>query len=92
MAGFGTFLLGITGPVLKKVMGSLGLGVISYTGLSLVTSQIQSTVTASYATIGGPTLQLLDLLGVGQAFGIVIAAIVARAAYSAFGRVGVLSA
>jgi len=92
MANFGGFLVGISGAVAKRVMLSLGLGVVSYAGLALVAAQVRDMVIAHYGAISGSVLALLNLIGFGQAVGIMLGAILARAAYSAVSRIGVMSA
>lgn len=92
MGNFGAFLVALAGPLARRVMLSLGLGVISFAGLSVVASQVVTAVQDKYATIGGPVLDLLNLIGTGTALGIVLGGIVARAAFAAFSRIGVMSA
>jgi hypothetical protein len=91
MANFGAFLMALVGPLARRVLLSLGLGVISYAGLSLVASQVVDAVRASYNGMTGVVLDLVNLIGFGQAVGIVLGAIVARAALAAVARIGVLS-
>lgn len=90
MANFGSFLLMLAGPIARRVFASLGLGLISYAGLVTVAMQVVDMVTASYNEIGGPVLQLLNMIGFGQSIGIVLGAIVARVSYGAIKRIGVL--
>lgn len=92
MGNFGAFLLGLAGPLARRVFISLGLGVISYAGLALVASQVVTAVQSQYSIIGGPVLALLNLIGAGQAMGIILGAIIARAAFAAVSKIGVMSA
>lgn len=92
MANFGAFLLGLAGPLARRVMLSLGLGVISYAGLLAVASQVSSQITAKYSTLSGSVLDLLNLIGFGQAVGIIIGAVIARAAFGAISKIGAMSA
>lgn len=92
MANFGAFLLGMATPIARKVMAALGLGVVSYGGLVLVAYQVRDAIVSHYGTLSGSVLDLLNLLGAGQAVGIVLGGIIARAAFAAISRIGVLSA
>lgn len=91
MANFGVFLLALVGPLARRVMLSLGLGVVSYMGLTLIAAQVRDAVIANYSQMSGSVLQLLNLIGFGQAVGVLLGAIVARAAFSAVSRIGAMS-
>lgn len=92
MVNFGSFLVALAGPVARRVMLSLGLGVVSYAGLTLVADQVKSAVISNYGNLSGSVLDLLNLIGAGQALGIVMGGIIARAAFAAVSRIGVMSA
>lgn len=92
MGNFGAFLVALAGPVARRVLASLGLGVISYAGLSLVAVQVKDAVIANYGNLSGVVLDLMNLIGFGQAVGILLGAIIARAAFAAISRIGVMSA
>lgn len=91
MSNFGSFLVALAGPVARRVMISLGLGVVSYGGLTLIATQIKDAVIANYSAISGQVFDLLNLIGLGQAIGILIGAIIARVAFAAVSRIGVMS-
>lgn len=92
MGNFGVFLVALAGPVARRVMLSLGLGLVSYAGLALIADQVRDAVLANYGTLSGSVLELLNLIGFGQAVGIVLGGIIARAAFAAVSRIGVMSA
>jgi hypothetical protein len=92
MGNFGAFLIALAGPVARRVLLSLGLGVISYAGLALVAAEVKDYVIASYGGLSGSVLDLLNLIGFGQATGVILGAIIARAAFAAVSRIGVMSA
>lgn len=89
---FGAFLLGLVGPLATRVMIALGLGVISYAGLSLIAEQVRDAIIDKYSLISGSVLDLLNLIGFGEAIGIVLGAIIARAAFAAVSKIGAMSA
>jgi len=91
MANFGVFLVALAGPIARRVLLSLGLGVVSYAGLALIAEQVKPAVVDNYGALSGNVLDLLNLLGAGQAIGIVLGAIIARAAFAAIARIGVMS-
>lgn len=91
MGNFAVFLLGLVTPLARKALVALGLGVVSYAGLTIVANQVRDAVIANYGAISGSVLDLLNLLGAGQALGIILGGIVARAAFAAISRIGVMS-
>lgn len=91
MAFFLPALALAAGPIAKKVLLSLGIGVVTYAALTVVATQIKDAVISNYGGLTGTTLDLLNLIGTGQAIGIVLGGIVARAAFAAVGRLGLLT-
>ena len=91
MANFGVFLVALAGPIARRVLLSLGLGGVRYAGLALIAEQVKTAVVDNYGALSGNVLDLLNLLGAGQAIGIVLGAIIARAAFAAIARIGVMS-
>lgn len=86
------FFLSLAGPLARKVLLALGLGVVSYAGLNLIADQLRDVITEKYSLLSGPVLDLLNLIGFGQAVGIVLGAIIARAAFAAISKIGAMSA
>lgn len=80
MAGFGSFLLGITGPVVKKALTSLGVGVVSYAAISTALNTALDAARAAWGGLSGDTLSLIQMSGMTQALSIVTGALVARVA------------
>jgi Protein of unknown function (DUF2523) len=91
MAFFFPALASAAGPIAKQVLASLGVGVITYAGLSLLVDNITASVQANYGMLPSSAAAIADLLGVGAAFGIILGAIVARVSYAAIGKIGKLS-
>jgi hypothetical protein len=84
----GNILLLIAGPLAIRVLASLGIGFVSFAVLSHIASAVSDNVLNAYQGMSGPVLALATLLGVGQAFGIILGAIIARAAFAAIPRLG----
>lgn len=87
-----TFLAAAVWPLAKKVLASLGIGFLTYEGLTAIGSQVQSAVIVNWGAIGGATIQILSLAGVTTAVGILLSAISAKAALVAIGRIGKVTA
>lgn len=78
MAGLGTFLVAVAGPIAKKVMVSLGFGVASYAAVSAALAAVLSSARGAWGGLGGDALQLIELAGVGVAASIYAGALTAR--------------
>ena len=82
------WLLTLVGPIVKKVLVALGVGVVTYAALNYLGAQIQSAVLSAWAGVGGPILQILSLAGLPECIGITLGAINARIAVLAVSRFG----
>lgn len=72
------FLSGMAGSLAGKVMLALGMSVVSYTALTVLSGQIVSFTQSSYSSISGITLQILNLAGAGQGIAIILSALVTK--------------
>lgn len=85
------FLASAVGPLAKKVLIALGFGVVSYGGLAVLYSSVQSQVVSSFGQLGGATLQIISLAGFPQAVGIILSALAARVALLAAKKLALLA-
>lgn len=88
MAQLGAWLLLLIIPLGKKLLVGLGIGVLTYAGLSAIGTQIQSAIVSSWGGMGTVTLAILSLGGVTQSVGIILSAISARIAFVSIGKFG----
>lgn len=72
----------------KKVLSSLGIGWLSFEGITELASQLKDQFLASWGGIPQDVVNILSMAGFGVAFGVVFGAITYRAVMSAFGRLG----
>lgn len=80
MAGLGTFLVALAGPIAKKVMISLGFGVVSYAAVSVALAAVLSEAKNAWGGLGGEALALIQMAGIGVAASIYAGALTARLA------------
>lgn len=92
MGNLAVFLLSIAVPIVKKVLVALGIGTITYAGLSAMAGVGIGLVQQYWGQVGGTTLQIATLGGIPQAIGIVLGAINARMAMMAYGKLGKVAA
>lgn len=90
-SGFAGLLQGIAGPVVKKALSALGIGVVSYAAITAALSAVQSAVIASYGAMTADVAGILGLAGVGQAIGILLGAMVARISYAQLSKLQILA-
>lgn len=90
-SGFSGLLQSAAGPIAKRVLASLGMGVVSYAAINGALSAVQTAVVGSYGAITGEVAAVLSLAGFGQAIGIVLGAMVARLSYSQLNKLQLIA-
>lgn len=88
MGTLGAFLAAAVGPLAKRVLQALGIGIISYAGLSVALTAVIDSVKSSWSGMSGPVLDLLQLAGFNTAIGIVLGAMVAKLSFTMTERLG----
>lgn len=88
----GAFLENAVGPLAKRVMGALGLGVLSYAAVGLIMQQAIDFAKTQYLGLPSIMLNLAGLAGIGQGLGIIAAAMIFRVTFNAQRKtIGVLN-
>lgn len=72
-------LLDICGSLVGRVLVALGLGVISYTGLSVSLGWLKDRAISSALMLPADVLGMMSTMKVGESISIVTSAIIARA-------------
>lgn len=80
MALFGAFLGAIAGPVAKRALLAIGVGVVSYAAVSTVVGQAIASARDAWGLLAGDTLALMQLAGLNTAASILAGAVTARVA------------
>jgi hypothetical protein len=83
MSALGSFLVAIAGPVVKKALVSIGIGIVSYAAMSAAINAALSAAKTAWAGLGGDALGIIQMAGIGTAISILAGALIARAALSA---------
>lgn len=78
MPSLSSLLGALAAPLAKRVLAGIGIGTITYVGLDAAFGQASGFVKSYYGQIAGDAAQLIALCGVGQALGIILAALSAR--------------
>lgn len=92
LESIGVFLASIIGPGVGRVMGALGLGAISLTGVQITLDQIITHIQSAVGGVTADIVNVLTLAGFNVYIGLVISAymgvITIRTLYGAFKRFG----
>lgn len=89
--GFAGLLQNAAGPIVKKALSALGIGVVSYAALITAMESVKSSLISIYGSISGDIAGLLGLAGFGEAIGIILGAMMARVTYMQISRLQVLA-
>lgn len=80
----GSFFLALTGPILWKVLSSLGMGILTYVGVDAAVSAALSTAQSNWGQLGGTAAQLVGLSGANTALSVIAGGVTARVSFMAF--------
>lgn len=76
------------GALAKKVLSALGIGWVSFNGISQLAEQAKESVLNAWGGMPADVLQIASLAGFGTAVGIIISALMYRASLAAIGHLG----
>lgn len=82
------WLLALVGPLARQACVSLGLGIISYVGVSALITSALSSAQGAWGGAAGEIASFMNLCGANQALGIIAAGITARGTLMASKRIG----
>lgn len=82
-----TFILAIAGSLAARVIMSLGLGWVTYSGIMVAMGNVAAYITAAFST-ASPVIGVLLLAGMGHSVGILLAALTTRAMMYGFAQLG----
>lgn len=87
----GAFFTNAIGPLARKALAALGLGVISYTAASSAINSLIDTAKGYFDGLPAFVLAILSLAGAGQALAIIAGALLVRAAFASTSKIGLLT-
>lgn len=91
MITLASFLMGIVGTLAGRVLLSLGIGWISYAGVSAALDAVRGHIVDAWG-VGGATIEMAYLAGMGEAVGILLAGFAVRSAFYGIAKLGKLAA
>lgn len=78
VAWIGTMLLNIAGSVALQILTSLGIGVVTYTGVNASLDWLKGEISSSAGGLPAEVLGMMATMKVGSALSVVFSAMVAR--------------
>lgn len=78
IAAIGGMLLNLVGSLVGRVLLSLGLSVVTYTGLDMTLTWLKDQAVSSAAALPADMLNLLAFLKIGECISIVTSAVLVR--------------
>ncbi len=87
----GAFLELFAAPIVRKVLGGLGLGVLVFTVITTTLAALIAMAQSHYGGMTGFTAGIIGLAGFGEAFGIIAGALTFKAVLSSGKVFGVVS-
>jgi len=82
------WLLAIAGPLAIRVLSALGIGFVTYGGLTLVANQVRDQVLSGLSGLSGSAYQVIAMTGIFESIGIMLGALSARATLMAISKIG----
>jgi hypothetical protein len=78
-----SWILALAPSLIRQILLSLGMGIMTITGISVAWSQVQSAILSDIGSLPASVMGLAGLCGAGDAIGIMLGAIVARVTLAA---------
>lgn len=88
MSTFSSLVMSLAGPVVKKALQALGIGVISYAAVQATFSAAQSQMLALYGQAPANMMWVVDRAGFSAGIGIILGALAAKFGLMALGKLG----
>ncbi len=86
----GSFFASSAGPIAKRVLAALGLGIISYAGVATALASAISYAQSTYTGFGGYIAAFAGLGGIGEAMGMIAGAMTFRVTVAYMSKIGVV--
>lgn len=76
------------GTFAKKVLSALGIGWVSFEGITELAGQVKDAIVNSWGGIPGDILMIFSMAGFGVALGVILGALMYRASLAVFSSLG----
>lgn len=79
-----TMISAVIGPLIKKALKFLGIGMVTYIGFNLVINEAKDALLAKFGALDSPVQMLLGLAQIDVAINIMFSAVATRALMAGF--------
>lgn len=86
----GQFFYSNIGIMARKVLGSLGIGVLSFAAITVAFEVAESYARTNYDSLPADVLALVGLAGIGEALGLITGAMAFRIGIATTSKLGVI--
>lgn len=87
---FTTVVLKLVEPVVSRVIGAIGFGMIAYSGLNVLISTLESYMATNIGSFSANVYAILSLTGFGHCITVIMSAISIRAYLSGMNSAGTM--
>jgi hypothetical protein len=91
VAEIGSWLVTLAGPLVRKALVSLGIGVASYAAIVTALNAALDHAKSAWGGLSGDALSLIQMAGCGEALSIVAGALVARVGLMSLKKLEILA-
>jgi len=92
LAAIAVFLAQIAGPLTARILGALGIGILSITGVEVMISGVISQIKSSFGGIPGDIISIATIAGFDRFLSLVVSAYIGivsvKALFGAYKRFG----
>jgi len=92
LANIAIWLMALIGPLAKKVLQVLGVGVVTYGAMTTLVNSLIGHAQSNWGAMAGSALQIASLGGIPEVLGIVTGAVLARVSFLVVGRLAKITA
>jgi len=86
----GAWFISLAGPAIRKVLASLGIGLVSYAALITALNSALGSAKSAFGGLGGESLSIIQLGGFPEALSVIAGALIARASMQALKKFEVI--
>jgi len=90
MSTWAALFTSLAGPLVKKALTALGMGVVTFVAFNSVKALVDSYVSSGLSGLPSSVYQIVALMGLVDAVGVWLGALTAAATFAAVGRISVL--
>ena len=76
---FQVFLFTVAAPLIRHILKALGIGAVTYTGLTIAIDQLESMFLSSINGLAADVVGILGIMQIDVAFNMIVSSVIAKA-------------